>query len=541
MLAIYCRISVDRENQKSIKEQELLGKEFAETNSLNYQIYVDKGISGGGEISKRPAFEKMIGDIQDGNITAVYVWNQDRTEREEVTWFTLANLIIENEIALYENGTLIDLNDPTVYFMRGMMSQMNALYRRTTSKKIKAVLSRNASEGKAHSSILPYGYAKDEKGYLIIDEEESEIVERIYELSLKGVGTRSIAETLDKEGVKTRYNKIGKGTMSTKNKHTGKVTITKKTNIRWAGNTIRNIIKNTLYKGERYFGGKVYTAPALFDEIYWNKVNDNLTKNQNNTGKKVEHKYLLKGLLICGKCGRNYYGRTRVSKKDNYYMCSSKRYKTENCGNRSFNIDTLEGFIWQRFFETKELSKLINEHLKDNSNTSKTSDLEADLRTFDKTLSTISKERENAVKLAVKGLLKESDIQPEIERIDREILDLKIKTNNTKEQLENYRNVGQKVEEISTDLKQIKKNTAFNDKRDIIRKYVKSITISYNENWYGLDIEFKISGMPKERYEIDKLYKLAIQLDVSGNRIIIHLKTGKVTYHPKTDIIFGEI
>lgn len=541
MLAIYCRISVDRENQKSIKEQELLGKEFAQTHNLNYEIYVDKGISGGGEISKRPAFEKMIGDIQDGRITAVYVWNQDRTEREEITWFTLANLIIENEIELYENGTLIDLNDPTVYFMRGMMSQMNALYRRTTSKKIKAVLSRNASEGKAHSSILPYGYSKDEKGYLVIDEEESKIVERIYELSLKGVGTRSIAETLDIEGVSTRYNKIGKGTISTVNKHTGKVTVTKKSDIKWAGNTIRNIIKNTIYKGERHFGGKVYNAPALFDEIYWNKVNENLTNNQNNTGKKVEHKYLLKGLLICGKCGRNYYGRTRVNKKDNYYMCSSKRHKTENCGNRSLNINVLEGFVWQRFFETKELNKLITEHLKDNSNTSKITHLEKDLATFDRALSNLSKERENAIQLAIKGLLKEGDIQPEIERIDRELLDLKIKTNNTKEQIDGYNQVGQKVAEINTDLKQIKKNTAFNDKKDIIRKYIKSITISYKDDWYSLGIEFNIVGMPMERYEIDKLYKLAIQVDVSGNRIIIHLKTGKVTYHPKTDLIFGEL
>jgi len=541
MLAIYCRISVDRENQKSIKEQELLGKEFADSNGLDYKTYVDKGISGGGDISKRPAFEQMIGDIQDGKVKSVYVWNQDRTEREEVTWFTLANLIIENEIKLYENGKLIDLDDPTVYFMRGMLSQMNALYRRTTSKKIKAVLRRNASEGKAHSSILPYGYAKDDEGYLVIDEEEAEVVKRIYELSLNGTGTRTIAEKLESEGVSTRYNKIGKGTISTVNKYTGKITTTDKSKIKWAGNTVRGIIKNPIYKGERYFGGKTYEAPAIFDEVYWSKVNENLKNNQNNTGKKVEHKYILKGLLICGKCGRNYYGRTRVNKKDNYYMCSSKRYKSENCGNRSLNIDVLEDFIWQRFFKTKELNSLINEYLKDNSNNDKISRLETDLATFKRTLDSLSDERENAVKLAIKGLLQEGDIQPELERIDRAILDLKTKAKNIDEQLDSYSQVDKKVAEIGTDLNKVKKNTSFNDKREIIRKYIKSITISYKDDWYTLEIEFKITGMPVERYELDKMYKVAIQVDDSGKRIVIHLKTGEVTYHSKSDMSFYQV
>lgn len=528
MLAIYCRISVDRENQKSIKEQELLGQEFAKTNGLDYQIYIDKGISGGGDISKRPAFEKMIGDIQDGKIKAVYVWNQDRTEREEITWFTLANLIIENDIKLYENGNLIDLNDPTVYFMRGMMSQMNALYRRTTSKKIKAVLSRNASEGKAHSSILPYGYTKDDNGYLIVDDEEAEVVKRIYGMSLKGVGTRSIAETLTNEGVETRYNKIGTGTISTVNKYTGKITTTEKSDIRWAGNTVRGIIKNPIYKGERNFGGKTYDAPAIFDDVYWNKVNDNLKNNQNNTGKKVEHKYLLKGLLICGRCGRNYYGRTRVNKKDNYYMCSSKRYKSENCGNRSINIDVLEDFIWLKLIVTDKMAELINNYLKDNSNNTKTKQLEADLATFERALDSLSKERENAVKLAIKGLLKEVDIQPELERIDRTILDLKTKSKNTREQLESYTQVNKKVAEIDKDLHQIKEDTSFNDKREIIRKYIKSITILYSDGWYSLDLDFNIIGMPTETFKIDKLYKIATSLNEKDEGMVIQLKKGQV-------------
>lgn len=63
MLAIYCRISVNRPNQKSIKEQELLGIEFAKLNNLDFEIYSDEGLSGSGKSENRPEFERMLNEI----------------------------------------------------------------------------------------------------------------------------------------------------------------------------------------------------------------------------------------------------------------------------------------------------------------------------------------------------------------------------------------------------------------------------------------------------------------------------------------------
>ena len=193
MLGIYCRISKDRLNQLSIKEQKLRGIEFAESKNIPHQVYIDKGISGGAKVEDRPQFAKMEEDIGNRIITSVYVYNQDRAERNEVTWFNLANLVLENDIDLYENGILIDLDNPDVYMMHGFKTVINAHSRRVTSKKIKDVLKRKAAEGKAHG-ILAYGYAKDDKGFMQIEKEESQIIKRIYDLSLSGVGTNKIAE-----------------------------------------------------------------------------------------------------------------------------------------------------------------------------------------------------------------------------------------------------------------------------------------------------------------------------------------------------------
>ncbi|MBO6534116.1 MAG: recombinase family protein [Muricauda sp.] len=94
MLAIYSRISVDRENQKSIIQQKELGEDFAKKYGYTFRHYSDKGISGGGKISNRPEFNQMVEDIENGIIDAIYIWNQDRTSREELVWFQLATIII---------------------------------------------------------------------------------------------------------------------------------------------------------------------------------------------------------------------------------------------------------------------------------------------------------------------------------------------------------------------------------------------------------------------------------------------------------------
>lgn len=500
MLGIYCRISVDRENQKSIKEQELLGKEFAQKNGLKYKVYIDQGISGGGDPTKRPAFSEMLSDIKAGKIKALYVWNLDRTAREEATWFNLANLIVEHDITLYEDGKLLDLSDPSTYFTAGIMSQMNALYRRTTSKKIKAVLDRNVKEGKVHGRIYPFGYRKDEDGYLTIDEEEAEIVKKIYEMSLSGKGSSVIRKWLIENNVPTRYNKMG-GTLTTTNKYTGEKRTVKKKNIVWSEKTIQDIIKNPIYKGKRKWGKKFYDCPAIFDASYWQKANDNLPKNRNNSGKKVDHQYLLKGLLSCGKCGRNIYGRTRVDKKDNVYICSSRRYKELNCGSRGVNIDKLEAFVWNRFFKGDELLALLQAEIEKGGQDEKINGIKNSIEKLESQNRSLEGERQKAVQLAIKGLLKESDIQPELERIENLKNDTEARIHNLKEELQDISAAAERKNQLQTDIKSIKGKTSFNRKRELVHKYIKRIRVFWykEHNSFLLAVSFNLP-MEREQY-----------------------------------------
>ncbi|WP_417556909.1 recombinase family protein [Mesoflavibacter zeaxanthinifaciens] len=492
MLGIYCRISREKEEGKdrSIEDQKNLGIEKAKELELEYKVYIDEGFSGTLEnIDDRPEFSRLIDDIQEEKISAVYAFDQSRLERNPQVRFVIKKILRENNIQLYTYNGLVDLQDDQAEMLGDIVSIMNQYYVKLTTKKVKSVIHRNVKQGKVHSNIYAYGYTKDENGYLVIDNEESKIVKRIYEDSLKGIGTNKIAENLSKEGVPTRYNKIGKGVIKTRNKFTGKVTETKKSDITWSGNTVRNIIKNTIYKGVRKFGGKEYESPILIEPAYWQKVNDNLSKNRNNSGKKVEHKYLLKGVLECGVCGRNMYGRTRTNKKDHYYMCSSKRYKNLNCGNRSINIDFIEKFIWEVVLDD---AYVVDDLENENTNADFVEELTNKKIEIEKQILSLNKEIGKVNKLAIEGVLDVNEAIREKGTRKQKIEDFQIRLNNINDEIEFNLNAIELSKTAELDIEKIKLDTPFIRRKELINKYINRVFISYDKSikFYYIGVKF---------------------------------------------------
>ena len=370
MLAIYTRLSKEDKDSASIQNQIREGKEFASKLNVGYKLYNEgEGVSGGAEIKDRPQLFGLLQDIRSNDIDKVWFRSQNRLERNSSTYAIFISEAQKYKVDVYFNDKLLDFDNPSDNLLGTITSAVNQYQKDLQASQTKRTLKDNVKEGKVWS-VVAYGY-KSENGFLAIDEDESLIVKRVFNESLKGVGTRKIAEIFNNEGILTRYNKIGKGTIQKTNKQTKKVTKSITKDIDWAGNTIRNIITNTLYKGERKFSGDVYESPIIINPILWQEVNDNLKKNRNNSGKKVDHKYLLKGKLICSKCGRNYYGKRRADLSDNFYMCSSKRIKNQNCGNRSINIEILDRLVWHTVLREGTLKEhIIDQHSKTLNTTS---------------------------------------------------------------------------------------------------------------------------------------------------------------------------
>lgn len=508
MIAIYCRISKDRKKQISIDAQTKKGIEYANSIGKEYKIYTDKGFSG--TTSNRPSLIQLLKDIESKIITDVWIYDQSRLERSIEVKLFLFTKFKKFNINVHIFNTLLDVDVQTEGLMN-ILSIVNGMFVDLTKEKIVNAIQINAENGKVHA-LPPYGYNKDINNKFQINTEEAEIIKEIFSLSLSGKGTNSIAEILTNRGVLTAYNKLN-GTLTTTNRNSvlkQLKTINKK-EIRWSGTTVLHIIKNPIYKGIRVFQGIEYKVPEIVSADYWQLVNDNLVRNRNNSGKKVTHNYKLKGFLTCSKCGRNYYGRTRVNKRDNAYICSSKRYKHLNCNNRGINIPFLDS-LTDYFINEKQYQYII-----DNASylIKETDNDVLEINTLKDKLIELENKRSNLLDFIADGIISKNDAKIKLQSINllEEEIQSKIKFILNSENKTTYKNIISNIRiefNYTYNVYCISYITSFNDKVlftyvfDKMYKFIESYVSNNELIEYG-SVNLNIIDVPNE-YLINNRY-----------------------------------
>lgn len=357
MLAIYCRTSkTKKEGQdQSIPTQKMLGVKFSENKGLDYEFFVDEGISGtGDDIKDRPQFAEMINLIRKGKVNAVYCIDQSRIERNTEMWNFFAGILLKAKCEYYPAGKFFDLDVPENKLFSGLVSLTNSFYASLTSKKTKLADALNAQEGKTHG-MTAYGYQRGEKGYYQINSKEAEVVRKIFSLSFEGIGTYTIANILNEEGFQPKFNRFD-GEIRRKDKISGHISVYKKSKVKWRGTVIYDMLRNPIYKGIRKWNELEINIPAIIEPDLWDKTNKNIVKNKKNAGRKNDYHYLLNGIIFCGNCGMELRGKKRLKGNDRAYKCKGVRQPTPTCNeSRGINIPKIETFVIKHLFESKEL------------------------------------------------------------------------------------------------------------------------------------------------------------------------------------------
>lgn len=380
MLGIYCRTSKNRTEKYTIDNQRETGIKCANNLGIGFRVYIDDGISGTLDDSVRDGLADLFSDIRKNEITHVYCIDQSRIERDSSTWDFFVALCINNDVDYVPSGTYFDLKNPTNLMYARLMSVVNAYYSEITSKKVRLANAKKAKLGKTHG-LKAYGYKKDELNNYIVYKEEAKIIKKIFDLSLNGIGTYTIANILNNEGVPTKFSGNFTGKIKRKDAFTKKYTYYEKSKVKWRGNVIYDMLRNKIYKGIRewnrhedkieYVNGKkvkskiivekiISEVPPIISHDLWDKVNANLSLNKKNVGKRAEYHYLLNGLVVCSHCGKEVIGKKRLLGNDNAYKCKGKRPPNNDCKeSRGLSLPKLETFLIEHLFNSKELKKLL--------------------------------------------------------------------------------------------------------------------------------------------------------------------------------------
>lgn len=319
---IYARFSSTLQNARSIEDQVALCRDRADREGWDVvDVFTDFAISGAAGIDEgaRPGLNALLARVEAGGVDQVLAEATDRIARHQGDAFTI------RERLTFAGARLFTLSDGEVTEItatfRGLM---DAQFRKDLAAKVKRG-QRGTISQKRSAGGLAYGYRKanrlDERGELVrglreIDDEQADVVRRIFREFGHGYSPRHIAERLNEDGIRAPQPRSGKASF-------------------WRASTLygdrqrkNGILQNQLYIGKLVFNRtrkivdpktrKALIRPnpesewliedvpelRIVSDEDWNAVQTMLGIVQTRRPEKSRRpKHMLSGIVRCGVCG----------------------------------------------------------------------------------------------------------------------------------------------------------------------------------------------------------------------------------------------
>ena len=366
-VAIYIRLSRedgDKEESDSVGNQRKLLTEYVSRHDdfILYDIYIDDGYTGTN--FNRPAFQKMIADIEDKKVNCVVVKDLSRFGRDYIdTGRYLERIFPELGVRFISVSDNIDSIKQAYDMLLPIKNIFNEQYARDISNKIQATVKSKQKAGEFIGAFTSYGYKKSpvNKNKLVIDEYASEVVKRIFAMYVQGIGKQSIAKQLNAEGIlcPSEYKKLNGENYKNCNRL--------KTTSYWTYSTINTMLHNEMYIGNMIQGkkhqrmrGKQHkvdkenwvrvenTHEPIIDRDTWDKVRKLLSKKHRDIDLET-NKNIFAGFIKCGDCGRsmmkNFWRRADGSKSYSFYCGTYKRSGKDYCTPHTLPFQVLNDIV----------------------------------------------------------------------------------------------------------------------------------------------------------------------------------------------------
>ena len=344
-VAAYCRVSTDSEEQLTSYQNQM--RVYTEMIAANKEwefagLYADEGISGT-RADKRPEFQRMIRDCQNGKIDYIITKSVSRFARNTVECLEYVRSLKAQGIGIFFEEQNIDTlkNESELYLV--IYAGFAQSESESISKHITWTYRKKFEEGKVSFQYKNFlGYRKGADSQPEIVPEEAAIVERIYEMFLAGQPVKVIAQTLQAE----------------------KIEIPGK-NLSFSKNMIMNILRNEKYCGDCILQKTVTVDcisktrkanqgeapmyivennhPAIISREVFNRAQEELIRRQALQAKSDKtsitatgkySKYALTEVLQCAECGSRYRRVTWTAhgRKKIVWRCISRLdYGTKHC------------------------------------------------------------------------------------------------------------------------------------------------------------------------------------------------------------------
>lgn len=359
---MYLRLSRedgDSMESNSISNQRQIIQTYAKVNNINIDYeYVDDGYSGSN--FERPDFKNMIQDLEEGKFSTIIVKDLSRFGRDYIeSGKYLQKIFPEKGVRFISVNDSYDSENADMsdtHLILPIRNFINDSYCRDISMKVKSAKDVKRKNGEFIGAFAPFGYKKSvaDKHQLVVDEEVSHIIKRIFQMKIEGYSSKAIADFLNNIGATTpAKHKENKG----KKHATGFIIKDGK----WDAKMINRIIENKVYTGVLEQGKTMklnYKSKKEIDvhEDDWVVIDDAHEEIISKSTFALANKMLVRdlqtskdkpslfaGMLYCADCGSALVRRTVKTKKgvNIYYICSNYN-RTGDCSRHSIKEDEIK-------------------------------------------------------------------------------------------------------------------------------------------------------------------------------------------------------
>jgi site-specific DNA recombinase len=320
---VYVRISSDPSGLRAgVDRQERDCRKLAARRGWTVgEVYCDNDVSADSS-RPRPAYRRLLADLDAGTINAVVVWALDRLHRRPAElehFFEVCDRAGVNKLASVSGDVDLGTDDGRFHarILGAVAKKENDDRRRRVARKHLEL----AEQGKVSGGgFRPFGFEQD---HVTVDPDEAELIREAAAKLLAGESLRGLVAEWNGRGIKTPAGK------------------------QWRTATMRRMLGSGRIAGLREHRG-VVVAPAAWPTIIDRDTHERLRARLSDPSRQkfngVEaRRYLLTGFLVCARCGSKLVARPRVDKRRAYVCASGPNFG--GCGKIGRLADPVEGWV----------------------------------------------------------------------------------------------------------------------------------------------------------------------------------------------------
>ncbi len=364
--ALYARVSTLQQEQEATIESQVAAIEaFAQSHGyrlLKEFYFLDQAVSGA-QLA-RPALDRLRDLAAEGLFEVVLCLSPDRLARQYVhQWVLLEELRQAGVTVVFVNQPAV-ADDAQSQLLLGIQGLFAEYERAVITERLRRGKLYRVRQGQLVNPVAPYGYhyipvGQPGGGRWEIDPIEAPVVRQIFEWYTQ--------EELTISAIVQRLRQMGHQAPPRGRQ--------------WQFSTVQAILKRRDYTGEAYYNRtrtcpdaigrpKVYgrglkrsaehrprppeewipiRVPAIISQETWLQAQERLAMRQKFARRNnKKHFYLLRGLLVCGVCGRTMVGRSSNGRVTYYCTNQGKERSPDVAPHRcTIAAAVIEPLVWQ--------------------------------------------------------------------------------------------------------------------------------------------------------------------------------------------------